>query len=357
MATGQVDLSLAYMEQMHDRSMIMYLNSSNGLLNTKPMGQHIVDWMPDGSESDQTVARGEFTDSLHTSVSNAYAAHGLDLLAQMMAVGGRAGNASLFAAESSSLRAAMMALMWNGTAYCDGVCAEVGGNSRVMSAIFTLCFGLVPTENIASVWSTVANWGMEGIGDFGAYWYQMALTSGYYAPPYETPDDGTAIVTALTKCDTYSWCSGLLNDNLTMTRESWHDGTYSHGWGSSALVGVSWGILGVHQTSPGFATFVVKSKLGSLTSATGTVPTLRGYINITATPGALDVEVPCNTVATLCVPRSAHDAGYFTPANSVLLLDGSEEPAVTQGGHLCVARGLGCGASGAARQLRVVPRK
>ena len=29
-----------------------------------------------------------------------------------------------------------------------------------------------------------------------------------------------------------------------MTRESWHDGTYSHEWGASPLAGVAWGLLG-----------------------------------------------------------------------------------------------------------------
>lgn len=67
---------------------------------------------------------------------------------------------------------------------------------------------------------------------------------GIYSRPTLQPDDGSAIVHALAKCDHYSWCAGLLADNLTMTRESWHDGTYSHGWGSSAVVGVSWGVLG-----------------------------------------------------------------------------------------------------------------
>ena len=44
------------------------------------MGKHIVDWMPDASESDQTVRLGEYSDSNHTSVSNGFAAHGLALL-------------------------------------------------------------------------------------------------------------------------------------------------------------------------------------------------------------------------------------------------------------------------------------
>ena len=213
--------------------------------------------MPNGAESDQTVQRGEFTASNYMSVTNMYAARGLDLLAQMVAAGGQPGNASVYAAESAALTAAIRAKMWNGTNFCDGVCADpkINGNSRVMSNMFSLFFGLVPAENIAGVWQGVADWGLEQMGDFGAFFYQLAISSGYYAPYYDTPDDGTAIVTALTKCDTYSWCSGLLHDNLTMTRESWHDGTYSHGWGSSAIVGVSLGVIGLHQTAPAFAAF------------------------------------------------------------------------------------------------------
>jgi Bacterial alpha-L-rhamnosidase C-terminal domain len=194
------------------------------------------------------------------------------------------------------------------------------------------------------------------MGDYGAFYYQLALASGYYAPHYDTPDDGTAIVTALTKCDQYSWCSGLARDNLTMTRESWHDGTYSHGWGSSAIVGATLGVIGVHQTAPSFAAFTLKSKLGPLTSASATVPTIRGFITVSATPGAVNVTLPCNVAATLCAPRAAADAGLFTPLTHALLLDGAEAPAVAAGGHLCLATTVGCGAAGAPRQLVVRAR-
>lgn len=193
------------------------------------------------------------------------------------------------------------------------------------------------------------------------------------------PDDGTGIVTALAKCDHYSWCAGLLADNLTMTRESWHDGTYSHGWGSSAVVGVAWGVLGVHELAPAWASFLVKPKLGPLTSASGVVPTsacagaydngapqympfprfaVLGFINVTATPGSVDVAVPCNSRAFLCAPRAAADPEPFAPEAYALLLDGKEVvDAQLQGGHLCLPQPIGCGAAGAARQLRVQPRK
>jgi len=138
-----------------------------------------------------------------------------------------------------------------------------------------------------------------------------------------------------------------------MTRESWHDGTYSHGWGSSAIIGVTQGIMGVHQLSPGFASFSVKPKLGGLTSASITVPCLRGYINVTAGPnGALDVGVPCNTRAILCTPRSSHDLTVLSNETHFLLLDGKVTPAMNSGGHLCLSEPVGCGASGTARVLR-----
>lgn len=357
MATGQADLAVTFADILHTNTKIGFLDAT-GLLDTSKMGRHIVDWMPENSESDQTVARGEFTASNYMSVTNFFAAHGLDLLAQMVAAGGFPANASVYAAESAALTAAIRAKMWNGTAFCDGICADpkINGNSRVMSNMFSLCFGLVPAANIDSVWRSVAAWGLEQIGDYGAFFYQMAISSSYYAPFYDTPDDGTAIVTALTKCDQYSWCSGLLQDNLTMTRESWHDGTYSHGWGSSAIVGVSWGVMGLHQTAPSFATFTIKSKLGSLTSAIATIPSIRGFIAISAAPSALNVSVPCSTAATLCAPRSAADAGLFLPKTHILLLDGDEAPAVAAGGHLCLSQPVGCGANGAPRQLRVLPR-
>lgn len=304
------------------------------------------------------MQRGEFTASNYMSVTNMFAARGLDMLAQMVAAGGRPANATKYAAESAALTAAIRAKMWNGAAFCDGVCTDpkINGNSRVMSNMFSLFFGLVPAANVASVWATVTKWGLEQMGDYGAFFYQLALSSSYYSGYYDTPDDGTALLTALTKCDTYSWCSGLLRDNLTMTRESWHDGTYSHGWGSSAIVGVSIGIMGVQQTSPSFATFTLKTKLGSLAHAAITVPTIRGFITVSATPSAVNVSVPCNVAATLCAPRSAADAGLFLPATHALHLDGAEAPAVASGGHLCLATPVGCGAAGAARTLRVLPR-
>jgi len=326
---------------------------SSGLLDTSKMGRHIVDWMPYGSESDQTVKLGEFTNSNHHSVSNGFCMHGLELLSQIAAAAGLKENATKFSAQAASLKKAMVAKMWNGTAFCDGVCSEVHGNSLVMSNMFTLWFGMIPEEHVASVWHTVADWGLEKMGDYGSFMYLNALSGSYYAPLYATPDDGSAVLKALTKCDDSSWCSGLRDDNLTTTRESWHYGTYSHPWGTAPVVGVVEGLMGVHQTAPGFATFTVKPKLGSLTHANVVVPTIRGHIEVDAAPGSLKVVVPCNTKANLCLPRYSGDSpATTTSASAVLFVDGLEVPAVQDNGHLCTQSALSCSSDGAARVLR-----
>ena len=361
MATGQPDLAMAFKDIMHERTKISFLNTSNGLLNTDAMGSHITDWMPDANEADETQARHEFTYSNHLSVSNAMGSHGLDLLSQMITAGG--GDGASIAMEASTLKSAIFEHMWDSVnnTFCDGICNEVNHNSLLMTNMYFLAFGFTQLQGqdaLVKAWNIVSNWGLEQIGDYGAFWYQMALTSSYYGSYYPSVDDGTAILTALTKCDTYSWCSGLRDDNLTMTRESWHDGTYSHGWGTSALVGVTWGIMGIHELSPGFSNFIVQPKLGNLKNFNGTMPSIRGFITVSSTPGEVNVSVPCNTHATLCAPRSSYDMKEFSTVTHRLLLDEKEvQDAILIGGHLCLPREVGCGAAGLPRRLRVIEKR
>ena len=54
-----------HLRQMYDRTMISYLDSNLGVLETDKMGSHIVDWMPDAAEADETVQLHEFTASNH----------------------------------------------------------------------------------------------------------------------------------------------------------------------------------------------------------------------------------------------------------------------------------------------------
>ena len=371
-STGKPDLALSYPSTILGMSKILGKDSSGkpfldstGCLNTSQMGRHITDWMPDGSESDQTVALGEFTASDHMSVSNMYAAHGAGLLTNMLNVGGY--NASFVAAAqkaASTVLDCISTRMWNGTNFCDGICTEVKGNSRVMSNLFALAFGLVPADNIESAYNVVTEWGLESIGDYGAFWYLVALSGSMYTGSansggYDTPgNDGAAIMKALAKSDKDSWYSGIRDDNLTMTRESWHDGTYSHEWGASPIFGVAVGLMGIEVTSPGWSTFSVKPRLGGLRYANITVSCINGFIGVNGPEGGLEVSVtvPCNTKATVCMPLGVAGAkSSITAKTHRLMLDGSNvESNAARSGHLCAAKPVGCGPAGGPRTLKAV---
>ena len=116
--------------------------------------------------------------------------------------------------------------------------------------------------------------------------------------------------------------------------------------------------MGVHELSPGWASFSVKPKLGPLIFANGTTPSIRGFIVVAATPGAVEVGVPCNSKATLCAPRSSSDGPTpFSAATHRLFLNDVEVVGpVESSGHLCLPRAVGCSAGGAVWRLRIEPR-
>ena len=89
------------------------------------------------------------------------------------------------------------------------------------------------------------------LGDWGAYALQSALgdfdegwgdgESGN-VEAHGGGDDGTALLTMMTKCDEDSWCATWEKYNATMTRETFfgffegnQGETLSHPWGTAAI--------------------------------------------------------------------------------------------------------------------------
>ena len=192
MATGTTDLAVAFQEQAYERTMIGFLDST-GLLETDKMGRHIVDWMPDARETDETVSRGEYSNSNHTSVSNAFGAHGLALLSTMLAEGGNATGAAKIAATAASLKSEIVKQMWNGTAFCDGPCEDVAGASKMMSNMFTLCFGMVPEANVAANWQAAlaATQACRASSVTACVWWVMSTPAQVSIRVLEAPSGAT----------------------------------------------------------------------------------------------------------------------------------------------------------------------
>mmetsp|Transcript_44224 Transcript_44224/g.144900 ORF Transcript_44224/g.144900 Transcript_44224/m.144900 type:complete len:359 (-) Transcript_44224:1481-2557(-) len=344
-ATGEADLAAAYMPLLV-HNLRLQDRDGTGLLNCSAVtrggcaagragqGHHIVDWRP-------APNRSMFAFSEHLSVTQAFALAGLGRLGSLAELLNRSALAASLAGEAAALRASMEARMWDGNGtgrWCDGACSEVGWRSGVTTSAWMLWLGLLPAASVPAAWSQLAGWGLEGFGDYGAFVFLGALAAF-------DGDDGSALLRALTKCDAQSWCAMMRDYNATMTREGLYGagGTSSHPWGTAPLAGVAGGVVGVSQTSPGFATFSVRPRLARLTHATLRVPTLHGFIDVHATPNETRVAPPCGTTATVCVRDGS--------APRRLLLDGSPAAAqVADGRHRC-AVGVGCGAGGRARRV------
>ena len=289
--------------------------SSKGLVGYAPGQVHIVGWDPEYSQEPQRLM---FKPSTYQFSSNAFAYRGLRILSALanattMSTGGSSylTKGIQYEQQAQALRGTMMQTMWNETAqsFCDGICTDPliqtntsGGFGGIYTHMYSLYLGLTPARAAPATWSYVADWGLEMLGDWGAYALQSALADfneGWGQGESGNVeaggggDDGTALLTMLTKCDDDSWCAMWEKFNATMTRETffgWFEGsqgeTLSHPWGTAAIPAIVQGVVGVTPTSPEYATFKIKPRLGGGLSEGGlrrvslVMPTLRGPIAV-----------------------------------------------------------------------------
>ena len=294
-ATGSADFTAAYLDTL-TRFTHISMKDGTGLLQCT--GRHIVDWDP-------WPTREQFHTSQHLSVTQFFALKGLRTLSVLARAAGRSAAADALAAQAGSLEDAILAQLFNATTglFCDGVCADpkVDNFASTFSSAWALFLGAAASAGAgapAAAFERIARNGLEGYGDYGAFMYLSALAA------YPDGDDGTALLTALTKGDSTGWVAEMRDFNATMTRESWKDPTctYSHAWGTSPIGAVVNGIMGVAQTAPAWGAFTVKPRLGGVEAASLTLPTLRGPIQVNASAHATALQVPCGTLAVLCAP-------------------------------------------------------
>jgi alpha-L-rhamnosidase len=164
---------------------------------------------------------------------------------------------------------------------------------------YPLAYAVAPREDHARLAAYVASLGMQQ-GPMTAHALLQALTVA------DRVDD---VITRLTDSAGPGWANVLAHGG-TFTWESWAPvatESYSHGWGSQALVDFSETLLGVRATSPGAATIAIVVPRTTLASARGSVPTERGPVAVdwrrSASGGlSLAVDVPVNVRAEVSLP-------------------------------------------------------
>ena len=105
--------------------------------------QVLIDWPP--NERDRYVL------SRYNSVANAFAYRGLRTLVEIAIWLGRHADAARHAEQAAALKTAINAQMWNGTAFCDGVCSNVS-HTAFHSTMYLLAFGAVDESHRAAAW-------------------------------------------------------------------------------------------------------------------------------------------------------------------------------------------------------------
>ncbi|HEY8926567.1 MAG TPA: family 78 glycoside hydrolase catalytic domain, partial [Polyangia bacterium] len=290
MYTGNLEsLSKQYAALKQSKTLESYANA-DGLLDTGAL-MDIVDWP-------ETERDGYVLTPVNT-VVNSFWCYVLGLMADLANALGNTADATRYRNLAATATAALNAKLFNASTslYVDG---QTSTHSSLHANLFPLAFHLVPAERQAKVTSFVTSRGMA-CSVYGAQYLLEALFA------VGQPD---AAISLLTATNDRSWMN-MLTVGSTITLEAW-DAKYksnldwNHAWGAAPANIVPRYVLGVRPASPGFAKAIVAPQPGSLGHVEGTVPTIRGPIQVSvdAQPPALTVTIPANMTADVAIPAS-----------------------------------------------------
>jgi hypothetical protein len=139
----------------------------------------------------------------------------------------------------------------------------------------------------------------------------------------------------------------MVESGATLTWEAW-DQTYkrnqdwNHAWGAAPANLLPRKVLGVEPLSPGYAQIQIAPRPGTLTAASGKIPTPKGPVLVafsTAPDFNLTVEIPPQMTARVSLPLSSD----LESRNARLLCNGQPHPATAQGNRLVSDQLLGSG--------------
>jgi len=273
------------------------------------------------------------------------------------------------------LKTAINKHMYNGTAFCDGLCEDPRARHTAFhSSVYMLALGAVSDEHRQSTWEFIKSridppfssddsqhngrsngrWppppppgAKDGMpcGTYVSQFVQQALYAG------SVKDHGDAALEVLVSDAKNSWVH-MLKQGATTTMEMWTRDekpnlTWSHVWSASPAFVIPWFLFGIPPLDPGWTKLEIKPAPGKLTHGAYTIPTVKGPVSASfkanRASGAFQLEVvlPLGTLATIYLPRRGPLAA--AGASAVFSMDGRavKQSAVQQ--HHFVAIGVAPG--------------
>ncbi len=250
----------------------------------------IVDW--------PTPERDGYVFTPTNTVVNAFYIRSLNLMSQMAKALGRNEEAANYASLEHQASKAFRQKLFNiiDSLFKDGENTE---HASSHANLFPLAFGLVPTNHRQNV----ANW-LTVRGMRCSVYAAQYLLEGLFEN-----DLDTEALNLITAEGDRSW-RHMVESGTTITWEAWDqkykpNQDWNHAWGAAPANLLPRYVLGAQPTEPGWKSVLIKPHLGSLTEASGTVPTPLGPIQIRwsrAKSFHLDLQLPPNTSARVELP-------------------------------------------------------
>ena len=320
----------------------------NGLLNQSNV---LVDW-PMGMRDNYVITEVN-------SVANAFSYYGMSTLADIAGWLGREEDEKRYRVMSLKLKDAINEYMWNGKAYCDGVCSETN-HTAFHSSVYLLALGAVQDDRKNATWEYVKSridplstdpQHLQGTAS-GERWppppppgERAGMPCGTYVSQFtvqalyegDSKDHGVAGYDVLTSSAKNSWLN-MIKQGATTTMEMWTPDekpnlTWSHPWSASPGFLIPWYLFGMRPLSPGWATLLIRPAVGRLTHGEYTLPTIKGplYASFQRDQAnesfRLEVRLPLGTEGTISIPLPA---SYTRSRPPVLMMDGIDVSAASK---------------------------
>ena len=239
-------------------------------------------------------------------VTSAFHAHSLDLMARIATALDKPADARRFAAMHAETVASMHEKLIDPGrgVFIDGIDHESGERSTHASLhanMFPLAFGLVAGDCIPAVVGHIRSRGMA-CSVYGAQYLLDAL--------YDVGEAQHAL-DLMTATHDRGWAHMIYNVGSTITLEAWDEKykpnlDWNHAWGAVPANIIPRKLMGIEPLEPGFARFRVRPQIADLTDTTIRHPSPRGPIDLQVTRGDTTwlavLTVPADTIAEVHVP-------------------------------------------------------
>jgi hypothetical protein len=269
-ATGDTRSLERCYEVLKEEKLLLAHARPDGLLDTGAM-RDIVDWPPD--------ERDGFVFGPVNAVINAFHYRTLVLMGRIAEALGRSRDAADF-----QERGARVAVRFNEVFFDSGrgvyVDSEGTDHASLHANLFPLAFDLVPREKMRPVAGFIKGRGMA----CSVYAAQYLLEGLFKA------GEGTYAMELMVSSGLRSW-HNMLAKGATITWEAWDQDfkpnqDWNHAWGAAPANIVARFVLGVRPVEAGYGAVSIEPCLGGLDWAEGTVPTIRGPIQVRAWKGS-----------------------------------------------------------------------